>query len=207
MVEKKEPSDIVIPFGKHKGRTVAEVLATDPQYADWLSLQGWVAERFVELHAAIVTRGAVSDDSPEHNLIQARFLDPLFRVAFLLAASEHYDKTVPLIRDRAGTYVQFEVRGVDVVLVDEGYVFGIEIKPSLGDDFPSVMRQMRRLSAPHIQDDGSRGLQVKYLVIDRFAAVVPLESVREMFKANGMFLITVREIEAEIPNARALLSP
>jgi hypothetical protein len=36
--------------------------------------------------------------------------------------------------------------------------------------------------------------------------VVPLETVRAMFKANGRKLITVREIEAEIANARALIA-
>jgi hypothetical protein len=75
----------------------------------------------------------------------------------------------------------------------QGCDWKIEIKPSLGDDFPTVMRQMERLRA-------------WVLVIDRFAAVVPLETVRAMFKANGRKLITVREIEAEIANARALIA-
>jgi len=38
---KKDPSAIILPFGKHKGKTVAELLATDPQYADWVSAQAW----------------------------------------------------------------------------------------------------------------------------------------------------------------------
>ena len=82
-----DPSAIVIPFGKHKGKTVAELLATDPAYADWVTAQGWVAERFAELHAAILTRGAGTDDTPEHNAIQARFLDDAFRFALLRITS------------------------------------------------------------------------------------------------------------------------
>ena len=277
MVEKKEPSAVVIPFGKHKGSTVAEVLARDPQYAEWLLGQGWLAERFAELHAAILSRGAATDDSPEHNVIQARFLDPVFQVAFVLAMGTKLDdyRTVairqgidwmrdPEMRqlDNQSAYASdqkyaeieakreerrrqilaatpisthlnmratFEQRGIDVVLVlrftpnspydqaRDGYAFfspnsygvspdspnfshstvgrdwKIEIKPSLGDDFPAVMRQMARLGA-------------WVLVIDRFAAVVPLETVRAMFQANHIRLITVREIEAEIANARAMLA-
>ena len=81
-----DQSALVVPFGKHKGRTVAELLVHDPQYAQWIVNQGWVAERFAELHAAILTRGAATDDSPEHNAIQVRFLDQTFAVACVLAA-------------------------------------------------------------------------------------------------------------------------
>jgi len=54
------PSAIVIPFGKHKGAIVAELLEKDPAYAEWIIAQGWVAERFAVLHAAILSRGAGS---------------------------------------------------------------------------------------------------------------------------------------------------
>ena len=69
---RKDPSAIVLPFGKYRGKTVAELLATDPSYAEWVSAQSWVAERFAELHSAIVTRGAGGgDETPEHNALQA----------------------------------------------------------------------------------------------------------------------------------------
>jgi hypothetical protein len=44
--ETRSPSAIVLPFGKHKGSTVAELLVRDPAYAEWIVGQGWVAERF-----------------------------------------------------------------------------------------------------------------------------------------------------------------
>ena len=34
-------SAIVLPFGGTKGKTVAELLATDPQCADWVAAQSW----------------------------------------------------------------------------------------------------------------------------------------------------------------------
>jgi hypothetical protein len=228
-IPENDKSAIVVPFGKHKGRTVAELLTHDPSYAEWITNQGWVAERFAELHAAILSRGAASDDSPEHNLIQARFLEPLFRAAFALAAQgtpwtvaswkldriRNYKRWIADPTDTATGKIEdiqfwsdarFEQRGVDVVLAWDFRLPGhygwdsphlshnIEIKPSLGDDFPSVMRQMQRLGS-------------SALLIDRYASVLPLETLRQMFAANGIHLVTVREVEAELANARAELSP
>lgn len=285
---KKEPSAIVVPFGKHKGATVAELLAKDPSYADWILAQGWVAERFAELHAAIMTRGAGTDDTPEHNAIQARFLDQTFVVAFLLSmdkgvveakrqgfrdswiwwntskdrerletckrnieyhrrysTSDSYNMSViaslppermeqhradlqshklQLAEEESSgatieariaaveapepvfhNHVEFEHRGVDVVLRwswnergagpigSYGDCCAIEIKPSLGDDFPTVMRQIRRLNA-------------SYLLVEQYTGrAVPLPDLRRMFQANGVRFILLREIESEIANARALI--
>jgi hypothetical protein len=306
MPEKKPPSAMIIPFGKHKGATVADVLATDPQYAEWMLGQAWFAERFAELHAALLTRGAGTDDTPEHNAIQARFMDPLFCAAFVVHVLgretltggwkrareneieirqqpglhqwqsalpverrnvEHWKRSLEENRlrnrwpddwapeqiaqhraaDRVtiethlrkaethlreleqaladslkraeatpvmvvfGTSAQFERRGVDVILAwwftttdrtsrSPGAYLGyenseaVEIKPSLGDDFPSVMRQLERL-------------RVDLLLVGQHTGSLPLETVRQMFAANGRRLITVREIEAEIAHARALLVP
>jgi len=79
----RDPSALIVPFGKHRGATVAELVAKDPQYVDWLQGQGWLVQRFAELHAALASRGAGTDDTPEHNALQARFLDEGFRLALL----------------------------------------------------------------------------------------------------------------------------
>ncbi len=257
-----DPSGVVVPFGKHKGATVAELLAKDPAYVEWLTAQGWLAQRFAELHTALITRGAGSDDTPEHNVMQARFLDETYRCAFLLAAGWQKELTARREWERAhwerelkrdvkeaertlqtegysaerymsstswrekliaeaqsklaaaqaklanppafalSTTVAFEQRGIDVV-IDWGIRSAswasnpscrIELKPSVGDDYPSVMRQMARLGA------GS-------LLVEHYTgAGVPLEQVRAMFEANGMRLLLSREIDAELAAARALLA-
>ncbi len=46
MTDTRDPAGVVVPFGKHRGATVAELLEKDPAYADWLLAQGWLAERF-----------------------------------------------------------------------------------------------------------------------------------------------------------------
>lgn len=258
---------LVVPFGKHKGKTVAELLAQDKQYVDWLMSQGWMAERFAQLHAAIISRGAAPDDTPEHNALQARFLDAGFCAACLHRIAPHSlsgvkGRTLKEVRDErariekaaaqarryceedldmpfnrsdewkekkrqelsqrialheqtvvdlervtnhARCYLQanavYEQQGVDVVIYwtyevgdqdDEDQWFGnssqqhrcfIELKPSLGDDFPSVMRQMERLgcTACIVGEYTGRG--------------VAFEQVRQMFASNNFTLVFVDEID------------
>lgn len=257
-----DPSALIVPFGKHQGLTVAELLAKDPSYAQWLLSQNWLAQRFAELHAAILTRGTTPDDTPEHNLIQARFLDPSFTAALISRTEDlkqaqtddlerrkqgpinqierweekldsytsrlkHYpenyedkysfrqsliddiEKAEKYIKDHQRildnlkpnclvTDVAFEQQGVDVVIswkfANEPYYgnnkTNVEIKPAIGDDYPTIMRQMDRLGA-------------KVLLIDKYNSdTLKLEVVREMFKANGQILVTLQDILNEIPNAK-----
>lgn len=279
----QDPSAIIIPFGKHRGSTVAELLAKDPAYADWLVAQGWLAQRFAELHAAITTRGAGADDSPEHNRIQVRFLDPLFRAALISLTQNVQEARIRDWNDRAYplkdavhtsqisvtnakngieydrkmltdpfygkpqyreqrlasiarseqrliaaqaalrtaqtelaafphlpllSTVSFEHHGVDARILwafldkpldlerhryRDHMTIAVEIKPSMGDDYPSVMRQMQRL-------------QCQILLIETYTgAAVPLPLLRTMFEANKCQLLTLQDVEAEMPNAKQLL--
>jgi len=111
--------------------------------------------------------------------------------------------------------VRFEVRGVDVgVSWDFGVdsdpksarfwrygqfshnphyapqVLSVELKPEFGDDFPSVMRQMKRLGATVL---------VAYEYNGRGASEAQM---RAMFKASGIQVVFVHEIEAEVERAK-----
>lgn len=44
----------VMPFGKHKGKLIEELLVDDPSYLDWLAEQEWFRSEFEGLYAAIV---------------------------------------------------------------------------------------------------------------------------------------------------------
>jgi hypothetical protein len=249
-----DQSAIVIPFGKHKGSTVAELLVKDPQYVEWITAQGWFAQRFAEIHAAIISRGAGTDDTPEHNALQARFLDPVFREACLRLIkpnqikrifTENFNRTQTNCRDAQDiisgkksysryfdtreeaqkflskystsiepnaswyllTSVQFEISGVDVCIKwdwcpnkDEDFYNPssatlIELKPEIGDDYPTVMRQMQRLKCNALvaQTFTGRGVSETTLC--------------EMMEANGYSLVWVREIEAEVTAITAASRP
>lgn len=249
----------VIPFGKHKGLTVAEVLERDADYARWLAGQGWLAERFAELHAALMNRGAAPEETPEHNALQARFLDVPFTLAVLLrcglpqcahrdagkyaaSVAQRMFASTPLFEGegrwgqrypdnievedalkwqadfeawyiaRYGNWapeVRFEVKGADVHLelpwamrdysVPRGRddlgpeSLRIELKPSMGDDFPSVMRQMQRA-------------RVYNLLVQEYTGIgVPLGAVARMFAANACRLLILSDVEAMLPLATRLV--
>ena len=51
----------VMPFGKHKGRLLEEILGDDPGYIDWLTEQEWFRGKFPTLHAAVISLDADED--------------------------------------------------------------------------------------------------------------------------------------------------
>jgi uncharacterized protein (DUF3820 family) len=44
----------VMPFGKHRGQLLEEILVDDPSYLDWLAAQDWFRTEFSALHEAII---------------------------------------------------------------------------------------------------------------------------------------------------------
>ena len=64
----------LVPFGKHKGQPV-EILLADPGYRDWLLAQPWVRDRYPTFHQVIINYGGEPAETPEHNQMQAAFLD------------------------------------------------------------------------------------------------------------------------------------
>lgn len=64
-----------ISFGKYKGKPF-EVLLTDQEYALWLrqSMHDKLMWQYPELFAFITSRFGISDQTPDHNRLQTRFL-------------------------------------------------------------------------------------------------------------------------------------
>lgn len=84
----QEDSGGIVPFGKYRGQPV-EVMMADQSYLDWMLGQPGMVAMIQGKYPAlfnIITIGApTSDDSPDHNKLQARFLNPEFQLAFLEA--------------------------------------------------------------------------------------------------------------------------
>lgn len=280
----------VVPFGKYRGQPV-ESMAADRAYCDWLMAQGWFRERYANVYTLIVNNFGEPTETPEHNALQARFLDEVFCRGLLSALrwsplvdatefarralrcrvedkiktisgrisrlaevieqgrkweSEGWPKpalyyTEELIWgdasklsarlrryeaeldekkrelaeieaqiDRASASdlridvkADFEVGGWDVYiralagaaalplghgLCDEKSVY-VEIKPSLGDDYPAVLRQMKA-------NRGSGDCRV--LAFDQFAAVgATLAQVKAIFAASGITVLSFEDISAD----------
>ena len=279
----------LIPFGKYAGQPI-EVLRNDPSYVQWLMGKDWFRNRFTAIHTLIVNNFGEPTETPEHNTLQAQFLDDGFcrkllaklewppvtegarfvrerrdehwqkKLAKAEAALSELQKPSPAesaavneaeryadhpstaewaaqARERAAQYREkrlatlaeaeatiahcrielaapsvllpkielrreFEARGWDVCLAARaapplGYPVSltvyIELKPTLGDDFPAALRQMkanRRLPRGYHHGE-------MVLIFDRFTASgVTCDQMKAMFAASGFRVFTLAEIAA-----------
>src|SRR5262245_38920522 len=101
----------IIPFGKHEGESVEEVLVTDRKYLEWLTNQDWFRTKFVSLHQTIINQGAEPEETPEHNALQVLFLEDAFCIAFLRATFPHLDERVrEKMQEHLTYYLQYAER-------------------------------------------------------------------------------------------------
>ena len=125
----------IVPFGKYKGKPI-EAMAEDRQYLDWVTAQPWFRERYANIYTLIINNFQEPADTPEHNALQARFLDASFLLAFVKIVRTNFE----LGRNKLGA--AFECEGFDVN-VTGGVNLYIECKPVVGDDYPAILRQIR----------------------------------------------------------------
>lgn len=206
----------VVPFGKYKGQPI-EVLAADPKYVEWLNGQGWVKDRHPQFYTVIINNFQEPSDTPEHNALQALFLDDalcmrfLSTVADMTARRDHFRQLkskkfevggvdVLLSYDRWPPGIQFKAKGQDVKpekmpsLVVYFLKCGIEIKPSIGDDFPAVLRQAQNM----------RNVDQKCVLFRDFVATsVTFDQVRSMFSTSGVMIFSLDEVNQAEPDMSA----
>lgn len=63
-----------MPIGKHKGKPIVEVLA-DTSYVQWFTSQAFAEEKYPAIFNFFMGGGGAPTETPEHNGLQARFLD------------------------------------------------------------------------------------------------------------------------------------
>jgi|SRR4051812_38333639 uncharacterized protein (DUF3820 family) len=213
----------VVPFGKYRGKPIAELTA-DRKYCKWLAAQPWFRETYGDIYR-LVSHLRSPDDTPEHNAFQARFLDPTLclatakslglveRLAEFWKGDSSFQRRIHEQNAEAQSLItsrpeMFEAQGWDVVLgvfcpaLETRGVHSIwlELKPTVGDDYPSVLRQMQanRPSYDHFPSEN----HTFALVIDRFSAAgVTFDQVRAMFAASDFVVLMLSDIEAAIPAA------
>lgn len=190
-------SDIV-PFGKYKGQPVEDMLA-DEGYMAWLEAQPWFRERFSHL---LKKRDAdAMSRTPVHNRLQALFLDAAYQAAFLRIAmpGERIKNAAVSFEDSVAIDYGARKAHGDVVfrLEIEKYdahekkyyqsrdALAIEIKPSVADEYPAVLRQMAR-NRSHVlfvnSYTGEGATEAQFVAI---------------FAASGRRVVFKRDVDAE----------
>ncbi|RII24981.1 MAG: hypothetical protein CXR30_19395 [Geobacter sp.] len=191
-------SQEIMTFGKYKGESV-EVLATDKKYAEWLLAQPWFKQEHLNIYTIVVNNFRHPVDTPEHNALQVKFLDPKYalKLAYLLKPDIFYwtpEKITEVLKSRLGDIkdikhleaiknkinnlpdqqllhisepnlenkydVSYSARygiylNFDYFMQNQEDIYSfsfnnnqfmniaLEIKPTIGDDFPSVLRQIK----------------------------------------------------------------
>jgi len=283
--------DQLWPFGKYQGQPVDRVMA-DHSYLEWVLNQPWFAEDYSRLHGLIINFGNESQDSPEHNAFQIRFLDEEVRLAVarrlgfeeldgavcgkqkavarrigkelgcVVHEKESQLRVSAVKFEESGWDVAFDIlpasyvawldaaRGKDYVELLEGWgkpklaesnrgklkahhgtldvaVYEpnsfrrprvlVELKPDLGDDYPSVLRQIQRYPGGENESfaetgrvrrssgrgaQGSRGSkagaprELKVLIVRRARfSTVSFEQVKAFFASANVLFILESELD------------
>lgn len=191
-------SEEMIPFGKYKGKSV-EAILDDRSYVEWLLAQSWFKERHANLYTIVINNGQEPVDTPEHNQMQVRFLSDSFALNFFQAAWPDFKITGRWAEEMevGEIKVLYENNGVDVTLKikitnkadarDYYHLpFGVEIKPTISDDFPSVLRQIRRYQ---------RDFQSFAVYVRSYTGVgATEEQFRQFFESQDIRVVFEREL-------------
>lgn len=180
----------IVPFGKYRGQPV-EAMAGDRQYTDWLLQQEWFREKHDALYAIVINNFGEPSETPEHNLMQARFLDDHFCMAL-----------ARIVFPEAGisgvSGIAFEHKGFDVSMhvmrrgedCDWSESLLVECKPVLSDDYPAVLRQIKRTE----RNNHTRIA----LVVGSYAGAVPWSSVCSIFALDRISVVLTGDIQNNI---------
>jgi hypothetical protein len=208
----------LVPFGKYRGQPV-ETLAADPEYTDWLAAQPWFRERHPNVYAVIVNHFKPPEDTPEHNALQARFLNEDFCLATAIVLGldvvlANGARSILTEELDIKTSAHFEVQGWDVLLELEvtnltskagrSHTLCVELKPTLGDDYPAVLRQMKgnyprrvantaALMIGNFTAKGATFEQVCTIFRNEDIKVVLWSEVEELLHSEGLSHVTIAQ--------------
>lgn len=140
----------VVPIGKYRGQPIERLLEDQP-YSEWLLAQSWFLDRYADL-AQLMRMGRLSEpqDTPEHNAMIAGLIDRQDEFQWLFAQIYPQDDVT---EDwyLAAFQQEIEPKGGDILLRSSrlSCEILIEAKPLIGDDYPSVIRQVKASGRKH----------------------------------------------------------
>lgn len=190
----------IVPFGKYRGQAIENMLS-DQEYCDWITLQPWFRERFGNVYNIInnVSREEPSE-TPEHNAFQAEFLSETVcnNVVRLLTGGKFAKLDCRSFEDVFDVSLLFSASSLCLPPI------GIELKPVIGDDYPAVIRQVKRQSetASRKRDGFWHMFTVNFPIVcfkEFKSSAVSYEQVFEIFRESGIFFLKFDRINKEIP--------
>jgi Exodeoxyribonuclease X-like C-terminal len=107
------------------------------------------------------------------------------------------------VRFTATAWVGFprDLRELAAHKIEECFQVFIEIKPTMGDDYPAVLRQIKRQQKQHEHD--WRYQDCWFLLLDQFCSqAVLLDRVREIFSADEIGIVLMQEVRDFLIKAR-----
>jgi len=189
----------LIPFGKLQGLPLEE-LAKHKSYANWLVTRPDFREKYPDIHMFIINNFREVIDTPEHNEIQIKFLDNDFtlKLSYLLEPRLFDGTKLPKSSKpvfESGYDVSYFISAAERQIYLKIF---IEIKPTIGDDFPSVLRQMKA-SMPIREDSHAKNLYC-LLLRDYVGEGATREQFIQFFQSQGYIVVFFDDVETiELP--------
>jgi hypothetical protein len=186
-----------MPFGKWSGTPVQDVLVADRAYCTWLCQQPWFRAGYPALHAMFEGNGAAPRATPKHNEMQLRFLDDEWCMRLQLALAGIYANPYPRawfkdaivereFESRRGWDVKFQIRRPGKL----ARLVLVECKTSIGDDFPEVLRQVKRRNAGSDRFDLADGPRACVVVRAWNCQATSWETVVHLFQSEHIALVS-----------------
>nr|QBK85531.1 MAG: hypothetical protein LCMAC101_01180 [Marseillevirus LCMAC101] len=204
----------VVGFGKHKMLTFQQLATDQKKYINWLFSQTWFNSRYPELYEYLELVGLgpekthtlhLKEDVDDitqlcgvqtHNQLQARFTNNeqlLELVKKVLGHDKHeYNIRSVTFEHWCGADIEVlvtQITPIPGMLMNSSTVVNhtllFELKPSVSDDYPDVLRQIRGQLYSHgifrkqtgVLDDKI----TQVLVTQRYDGTTPLEKVKSMY--------------------------
>ncbi len=185
----------LIPFGKYKGEPL-EMLLADSQYVEWLSSQSWLKEKYTNIYNIVVFGREQDTPTPEHNRMQAKWLNSDYLDNFIAYMVKHKN----LRKNHCWVVTGFEMGNIDVKIEGKGVLrfangneiltileINIELKTSVSDDYPSILRKLANQYRPRNK---------LILITKEFVSeAVTLEQAKKIFKMSSIEFILESEFE------------
>lgn len=199
-------SDLV-PFGKHKGKPL-NTLLDDREYLDWVLQQPWFRQKYTNIYQIVINNGQEPSETPEHNLMQAQYLDVKYAHAVVnhviarnFPGPNHVDIDNISFEPDPGGDVSFNVSwGRYLPVSSLGYnadhaTIIFELKPALGDDYPAVLRAMKRIVK---RDKHGQPLPlIRVLVVRDFNAAISREQLVKMFNLCNIHVLFENDVRSK----------